>query len=249
MSSEPALRPLLFFQRSFTPLIFLAALVFFILKLWMLLAGSLNHREQCPGTDTKLKSSSVMKKILRQTCVIAVTSMLLSTPLRADNPPPGMVNFGKFTKPTNGELVEINLNSDTIAMAVQFAGKGQPDLAEAARGLHSIRVNVVGLDNQNREEVTARMKTLRSELDTLGWQQVVSVQEKKEDVGIYLKTRGREAVEGLVITVLDGRKEAVFINIVGDIKVEKLAALGDKLNLDALKKVGEALKKSAAPKE
>ena len=190
-----------------------------------------------------------MKKILRPTCVIAVISMLLSTPLRADNQPPGMVNFGKFTKPTNGELVEINLNSDTRAMAVQFAGKGQPDLAEAVRGLHSIRVNVVGLDNQNREEVTTRVKTLRSELDALGWQQVVSVQEKKEDVGIYLKTRGREAIEGLVITVLDGRKEAVFINIVGDIKVEKLAALGDKLNLDALKKVGEALKKSVAPKE
>jgi len=191
-----------------------------------------------------------MKNILRQTCVLATASFLLSAPLRAENPPPGLVDFGKFTKPTNGELVQINLTSDMIAMAVQVAGKGQPELAEALRGLQSIRVNVVGFDNQNREEVTARMKTLRSELDTLGWQQVVSVQEKKEDVGIYLKTRGREAVEGVVVTVLDGRKEAVFINIVGDIKIEKLAALGDKLNLGALKKVGETLMKQATgPKE
>ena len=190
-----------------------------------------------------------MKSILRQTSLIAVASLLLSTPLRADNPAPGMVDFGKFTKPTNGELVEINLNGDTIAMALQIAGKGQPDLAEVLRGLHAIRVNVVGLDNQNREELTTRMKTLRSELDTLGWQKVVSVQEKKEDVGIYLKTRGREAIEGVVITVLDGRKEAVFINIVGDIKLEKLAILGDKLNLDVLKKAAETLKKSSAPKE
>ena len=190
-----------------------------------------------------------MKEILRQTCVIAAASLLFSIPLRADNPPPGLVNFGKFTKPTNGELVEINLNGDTIAMAAQVGGKAQPDLAEVLRGLHSIRVNVVGLDNQNREEVTSRMKALRSELDTLGWQQVVSVQEKKEDVGIYLKTRGREAVEGVVITVLDGRKEAVFINIVGDIKLEKLATLADKFNLDVLKKAAEALKQSSAPKQ
>ena len=190
-----------------------------------------------------------MKEILHQTRVIAAASLLFSIPLRADNPPPGLVNFGKFTKPTNGELVEINLNGDTLAMAAQVGGKAQPDLAEVLRGLHSIRVNVVGLDNQNREEVTSRMKALRSELDTLGWQQVVSVQEKKEDVGIYLKTRGREAVEGLVITVLDGRKEAVFINIVGDIKLEKLATLADKFNLDVLKKAAEALKQSSAPKQ
>jgi hypothetical protein len=202
-----------------------------------------------PGSNTNVKSSNVMKAILRQTCVTALASFLLITPLSAANPPPGLVDFGKFTRPTNGELVEINLDGDTIAMALQVAGKSQPDLAESLRGLHSICTNVVGLDNQNREEVLSRMKTVRSELDTSGWQRIISVQEKKEDVGIYLKTRGREAVEGLVITVLDGPKEAVFINIVGDINMEKLASLGDKLNLDALKKLGKALKKSPASKE
>jgi uncharacterized protein DUF4252 len=75
------------------------------------------------------------------------------------------------------------------------------------------------------------------------------VQEKNDDVAIYLKTRGKEAVEGLVVTVLDGRKEAVFVNIVGDIKLEKLAALGDKFNLDALKKAAEAMKQPPAPKQ
>ena len=191
-----------------------------------------------------------MKNILRQTCVLAVASLLLNSPLGAADSPPGMVNFGKFTKPTNGELVEINLSGDTIAMALQVAGKGQPDLAEALSGLHSIRVNVVGLDDQNREEVTARMKSVRSELDAGGWQPIVKVQEKKDDVGIYIKTRGKDSIEGVVVTVLDGRKEAVFINIAGDIKMDKLAALGDKLNIGALKKAAEALMKQAnAPKE
>jgi hypothetical protein len=186
-----------------------------------------------------------MKSILLQTCAIAAASLLLSTPLRADNPSAGLVTFGKFTKPTNGELVEINLNSDTIAMALQLAGNSQPDFAEVLQGLDSIRVAVVGLDNQNREEITTRIKTLRSELDTLGWQQVVSVQEKKEDVGIFLKTRGRDAIEGLVITVLDGRKEAVFVNIAGNIRIDKLSALGEKFNVGALKQAAEALMKQA----
>jgi len=191
-----------------------------------------------------------MKDILRQTCAIAVASLLFTASLSAADSPPGMVNFGKFTKPANGELVEVNLSGDTIAMALQVAGKGQPDLAEALSGLHSIRVNVVGLDDQNREEVIARMKSVRNELDAGGWQPIVKVQEKKDDVGIYLKTRGKDVVEGVVVTVLDGRKEAVFINIAGDIKMDKLAALGDKLNIGALKKAAETLmKQAAAPKE
>lgn len=191
-----------------------------------------------------------MKDILRQTCVIAVASLLLNSPLGAADSPPGLVNFGKFTKPTNGELVEINLSNDMIAMALQLAGKGQPDFVEALSGLHSIRVNVVGLDDQNREEVIARMKTVRDGLDAGGWQTIVSVQEKKENVGIYLKTRGKDAIEGVVVTVLEGRKQAVFINVAGDIKMDKFAALGDKLNIGALKKAAEALMKQAtAPKE
>lgn len=191
-----------------------------------------------------------MKNILRQTCALAVASLLFTASLRAADSPPGMVNFGKFTKPTNGELVEINLSGDMIAMALQVAGKGQPDLADALGGLHSIRVNVVGLDDENREEVTARMKSVRDGLDAGGWQPIVKVQEKKEDVGIYLKTRGKDAVEGVVVTVLEGRKQAVFINVAGDIKMDKLAALGDKLNIGALKKAAEALmKQAAAPKE
>ncbi len=146
-----------------------------------------------------------MKSILRPACTLAVASLLFTASLRAADAPPGLVSFGKFTKPTNGELVEINLTSDMIAMAMQLAGKGQPEFTEALNGLHSVSVNVVGLDDQNRDEVTSRMKSVRAQLDASGWQPVVKVQEKKEDVGIYLKTRGSEAIEGVVITVLEGR--------------------------------------------
>lgn len=187
-----------------------------------------------------------MNPFLRQTCALAVASLLFTASLTAAESAGGLVNFGKFTKPTNGELVEINLTSDMIAMAIQLAGKSQPDFTEALSGLHSVRVNVVGLDEQNREEVTARMKSVRNELDASGWQAIVKVQEKKEDVGIYLKTRGKEAIEGVVITVLEGRKQAVFINVAGDIRMDKLGVLGDKLNIRELKKVADEIMKQAA---
>jgi len=102
-----------------------------------------------------------MKAILRQTCAMAVASLLFTASLRAADSPPGLVNFGKFTKPTNGELVEVNLSSDMISMALQLSGKSQPEFTEALSGLHSVRVNVIGLDDQNCGEVTARMKSVR----------------------------------------------------------------------------------------
>lgn len=48
------------------------------------------------------------------------------------------------------------------------------------------------------------------------------------------------------MTVLEGRKQAVFINVAGDIRIDKLAALGDKLNIKEIKKLAEAVMKQAA---
>jgi hypothetical protein len=75
---------------------------------------------------------------------------------------------------------------------------------------------------------------------------VVAVQQKNQDVGIYAKLRGEEAVEGVVVTVLEANREAVLINIVGDIKPEKLAVVGERFNIEPLKKLGPLLKKQAA---
>ena len=58
-----------------------------------------------------------------------------------------------------------------------------------------------------------------------------------------MATRGADAVEGLVVTVIEGNREAVLINIVGDIKPDKIAVIGERLDIEPLKKAGEALKK------
>src|SRR5205814_5022823 len=112
---------------------------------------------------------------------------------------------------------------------------------ELLRGRHLIRVNVIGLDNDNRADMQKRVKTIREELNAKGWERVVVAQQRDEDVGVYLKTRGAEAVEGLVVTVLDGKREVVLINIVGDIRPEKIALIGERFNIEPLKKVGRSV--------
>ena len=169
---------------------------------------------------------------------------LLSLPIHAQNQPPGYVDFGKFSPPGSGaEFVQIDLKSNLVSMVSQMAKQGAPEVAELLRNLHSVRVNVIGLTDDNRDEIQEKVKTVRAELDAKGWQPVVTVQEKNEDVGIYIKTRGQEAVEGLVVTVVERKGEAVFINVVGDLKPEQLGVLGETFKIGALKKISQKLKK------
>jgi len=165
-------------------------------------------------------------------------------------PLPGQVDFGKFTPPGDGgQFVEVQVNSNLLSLAAQVVEKQQPDAAKLLRSVQLVHVNVVGLTDGNRAELEKRVRQIRHDLDAQGWDHNVSVQGKDgQDVGIYTKTRGGEALAGLAITVIQPREQVVLINIVGDIRPEQVAALGDKLDIKPLKDVGAALK-DASPKE
>jgi hypothetical protein len=182
-----------------------------------------------------------MKTLIRSTLGVAFLCGGLNASFCAETPAPGYFDFGKFSPPpSGGEFVEVDLKDSLISMAARLGEKSEPEVSGLLRGLQAVRVNVIGLTDENRAEMQERVKTIRSQLEARGWQRIVTAQNKGEDVGIYLKTRGAETVQGLVITVLDGKKEAVFVNIVGDLKPENLATIGQKFNIEPLKKLGGA---------
>ena len=185
-------------------------------------------------------------------CTIGLGFMLLIAALVAQEKSPGFVDFGKL--PTSavansGEQVEVNLGRAVFAISAKLFENSEPEVASLIRGLHQVQVNVVGMADDNRAAVEEHIHKLRVDLAGKGWERIVSVKDGKDDVAIFLKTRGEEAVEGLVITVLDGKKEAVFVNIVGNIKPEQIATLGEKLNIDPLKKLAPPKNKDKAEKQ
>lgn len=191
-----------------------------------------------------------MKRSISLLLSIAVAVASLTIRARAE-PRPGEVDFGKMGEPdTGGKYIEINLRRNLISLAARLVEKQQPEAGKLLRSVELVRVTVLGLTDGNRQATEKRVREVRSQLDKQGWERIVTVQEKSgEDVGIFVKARGDEALEGLVITVLDGRKqEAVLINLVGDIKPEQIAALGEALHIEQLKKAGESVKKESAGK-
>jgi hypothetical protein len=185
-----------------------------------------------------------MKRSLPIAIGSAILLMALNVAVRAADLPPGQVDFGTFSPPKEGgEFVEVNIPSSLILLVTRVVEKDEPDLAQVLNGLKLVRVNVIGLDEDNRAEMQRRAQRVRKELATKGWERIVMAQQKDQDISVYLKMADKGAVQGLAAVVLDGKEHAVFANIVGDIKPEQLAMLGDKLHLDPLKKIGHAAEK------
>lgn len=186
-----------------------------------------------------------MNRSISQLLAVAILAGDLCLNARADASP-GEVDFGRIGNPVQGgNYVEITLGRNLISLASRLVEKQKPEVGQLLRSVESIRVNVVGLTDENRSGAEKRVLAIRAQLDKQGWQRIVTVQQKGgEDVGIFIKARGDEALEGIVITVLDSKKqEAVLINVVGDIKPEQVAALGEALHIDPLKKAGSAIQK------
>lgn len=186
-----------------------------------------------------------MKRLISAICATAALSVALNQTTGAQSLPPGQVDFGAFTPPASGgEFVEINVPANLISLAAQFIQKQEPDVAQLINGLQQVHVNVIGLDDQNRPEVEKRVQKVRKDLEAKGWESVVTVQKDDQNVAVYIKTKEKEAIQGLAVVVVEGKKQAVFVNIVGDIKPAQLAMLGDRLHIDPLKQAGLAVEKA-----
>jgi hypothetical protein len=183
-----------------------------------------------------------MKKSIGRSFAFALLAASLSLSARAESP--GIVDFGKFTAPgKGGEFVEVNVRSNLLTFAAQLVEKEQPDAAKLLRSVQLIRVNVVGLTDENRDDLQKRIQKIRQDLEGRGWERNVNVQGKDgEDVGIYTQTSGGTALAGVAVTVVD-KEHVVLVNVVGDIKPEQIVALGEALNINPLKEIGAATKK------
>lgn len=182
-----------------------------------------------------------MKRLMPWMIGTATVCTIATIAFAGDAALPGQVDFGNFTPPKgDGQFVEVNVPTGLIALAAQLVEKDQPEVAKVLNGLKLVRVNVIGLDAENRAEMQKRAQKVRADLAGKGWERIVTAQQKDQDISVYLKMTDKGAVQGLAAVVLDGNEHAVFANVVGDIKPEQLAMIGEKFHIDPLKEIGNS---------
>lgn len=188
-----------------------------------------------------------MKTLLRILLPVLVATSILGSVVKAD----GVVDASKFIPDTlDGGRVTVDLKGALLNIATRIASHHEPESAALLASLKEVRVNVIDLNKNGAEDIGRRFKDGRKSLEASGWSRVVSVQENGDDVAIHVKTRGEESIEGLCVSILGSDRQAVFVNVVGDIKPQQLAKLGEKLDIPGLQKAADALApKPAEPKQ
>lgn len=189
-----------------------------------------------------------MKNLIRSAFVAATLSLALTTFASAAEVETGAIDIGQLMPSAKGKFVEVNLSPALLKFAARIAAKQEPETAELIRGLKSIRVNVVGLDDSNRAATTEQIEGVRRKLETQGWTKMVTVREGAggDNVDIHVKQRGDDVIEGLVVTVIDHKGEAVFVNIVGSISADQIAKVAENLNIEPLKQLRVKIKHNKA---
>lgn len=188
-----------------------------------------------------------MKNALRTSLAPATLSLVLATAaLAAPEREPGYVDIGALLPSGKGRFVEVDLSPGVIKFASRLAKKQEPEAAELLANIRRVRVNVVALDDTNRAATLERIEGVRRQLEAEGWGRTVSVREKDgENVSVYVKQLDDDVIQGLVVTVIDKKGEAVFVNIVGNISADRLGELAEKLNIEPLRKAQLRISRNA----
>lgn len=189
-----------------------------------------------------------MKTLLRILLPVFVATSILGSNVKAGNAD-GSVDASRFV-PENleGGRVTVELKGALLGIATRIASHSEPETAELLSGLREIRVNVIDLKKNAAGEIAKRFADGRKSLESTGWERVVAVDDNGDNVAVHVKTRGEESIEGLCVSILGKDQEAVFVNIVGNIKPESLAKLGEKMDLPGMKKAAAAVGSKDAKK-
>lgn len=189
-------------------------------------------------------------KSIRSLLATAALAAALSVPSIAAENEPGYIDIGQLVPSAKGEFVEVNLSPGMLKFAAKIAAKQEPEAAALIGNLKRVRVNVVSLDDANRKGTVEQIEGIRRKLESQGWTKMVTVREGEngDNVDVHVMQRNEDVIEGLVVTVLDRKGEAVFVNIVGNISADQIATVAENLNIEPLKHVRVKVKQDKKSK-
>ncbi len=168
----------------------------------------------------------------------AAATMAALIAVSASAASPGYVDFGKFAPDAGKQYVEVDINASLLKLAAAFAKHEEPEVAELIGNLERVRVNVFGVDAGNRTATVDRINTFRDKLADEGWDKIVTVREHEgDDVAVFIKQANEDVIHGVVVTVISSDGEAVLVNVVGDVRLEQIAKLGESLDIAPLREL------------
>jgi hypothetical protein len=158
---------------------------------------------------------------------------------------PGYVDFDALEIFGDVEpKIEVYLREQMLALVAKFLENEDPELYDLLMKLKLVRVQVFDIDHDMAGKFENQSAKTVKVLDKEGWERVVRVREDDESVFVYIKpSENYEWIQGVVVLAMEDYEEAVFVNIVGDIKPEDVHRLGEHFDVEELDSIRYEVKK------
>lgn len=159
---------------------------------------------------------------------------------------PGYFEFGNLASLDSGdEGTEVLIEEYLLKMVAKMSRREDKDLSALLEGLKLVKVNTFSVTDENEKDIKDKVKSIQTSLTRNNWDRIVRVREKGQDMNVYLKSDKQNKIDGLVVAGLGENKEAIFINIVGNIDLETIGKLGDKFDIPSLGDINKEKKNKA----
>ena len=184
--------------------------------------------------------TSSVRAALVAVLILAVTVPATAGPRRVVREHPGYVApeaFVKLADDHKGDLVEITLYGRMLKLLTHRAiRRADPELSGVLGGLVAMNAVVADVSHRSAEARELVDKTVR-DAPKRGWERFVRVRDNEgSDFTAFMhpSATNDKDVDGLLILGFTGDGELIFVNLVGDIDMERIAMLGDRFGVPGL---------------
>jgi hypothetical protein len=127
-------------------------------------------------------------------------------------------------------VLNISIGPALLHFAARYMDD-EPETRDLLRSLDGVRIRIYEIDG-DAGRVAQRIFTMSEHLQEDGWEPVLLVRDKDEEVHMLLRM-DNEHISGMIVLVSDGESEAVIVNLMGEIRPEQFGDVMVALEVDA----------------
>ncbi len=114
---------------------------------------------------------------------------------------------------------------------------------ELQRKLVSLQVKAFGVDSATAMKMKPIMIRIEKNLDRERWTPVIRLKQDVRVTNVSVKFGDEKKIEGIFIMTLDPDHEASFVNLIGDVDLDRLRNIRIDLDIDAMDSLRKAAEK------
>lgn len=167
--------------------------------------------------------------ILTILVLISTTSMVMAQDVSQER---GFVSFDNLEAEYGEPKVMVDLNQAMLGFVSKLNVADQ-ETSELISKLKAVRVKIYNIES-NEKPALELMSKVTNDIKKKSWMPIVTINEEHEKVRVFTKLTN-EIMDGLVVMVINDnetKKEAVFINIIGEIDPAQINKVTKSLNIE-----------------